>query len=205
MARINRNTRSLTLKIVYYGAGLSGKTTNLKHLHASYPATSRGDLLTLDTEGERTLFFDYFESSLGSLGGYRLKADFFTVPGQSFYRKTRKAVLEGADAVVFVVDASEQREDANLLSLDDLRSHLQEAGRQLESVPHVVQFNKMDLPDALPVSLMQRLYNCHDAPSFEAIASEGTGVWETQRKVLEVTVQHLKRRARMTQPKRQAS
>lgn len=205
MARINRSTRTLALKIVYYGAGLSGKTTNLKHLHASYPDSARGELLTLDTEGERTLFFDYFESSLGSLGGYRLKADFFTVPGQSFYRKTRKAVLEGADAVVFVADASADREEANLLSLDDLQAHLQEAGRSLQGMPHVIQYNKMDLPDKLSVSLMQRLYNPFGAPHFEAIASEGKGVWETQRSVLELTVQDLKRRAQVRRPARHAS
>ena len=196
MARINRTQRTLSLKVVYYGAGLSGKTTNLVHLHRTYPADSRGELLTLDTEAERTLYFDYFESSLGSLGGFQLKADFFTVPGQSFYRRTRQAVLEGADAVVFVVDASAAREDANLISLDDLESHLGQFGRPLATLPHVVQFNKMDLDDALSVPLMKRLYNRYDAPSFEAQANVGTGVWETQQTILELTVAHLKKLAR---------
>lgn len=196
MARINRAQRTLSLKIVYYGAGLCGKTTNLRYLHDNHPPTARGELLTLDTEAERTLYFDYFESSLGTLGGFQLKADFFTVPGQSFYRKTRQAVLEGADSVVFVVDSSAAREEANLLSLDDLETHLADFGRPLESLPHVIQFNKLDVPDALSVPLMRRLYNRYEAPTFEAQATIGRGVWETQQAVLELTVNHLKRMAR---------
>lgn len=206
MPRINRSKRELSLKIVYYGAGLSGKTTNLRYLHGRYPSDTRGDLLTLDTEGERTLFFDYFESSLGKMAGFSLKADFYTVPGQSFYKKTRQVVLDGADGVVFVVDASAAREDANLMSLDDLEGHLKLSGRSLATVPHVIQYNKMDVPDALSPKLLSRLFNRHGAPEMEAVATVGTGVWETQQEILRATIESLKTRAgAVSQPRQKVT
>jgi hypothetical protein len=149
----------ITLKVVYYGAGLCGKTTNLLELHKVYPREARGDLVQLDTETERTLFFDYFPAELGTISGYRLKAEFYTVPGQSFYNATRRVVLNGADGLVFVVDSSAAREEANLVAWKNLLENLATYGRTLDSVPVVLQWNKRDVKDALPVRTLERLVN----------------------------------------------
>lgn len=178
----------MTLKIVYYGPGLSGKTANLTALHDRMSAAQRGALVQLDTETERTLFFDYFPVVLGTISGFRVKVDFFTVPGQSFYTATRQAVLEGADGVVFVADSSARREDANLLSREDMVQTLESMGRKLDEVPHVYQWNKRDLPDALPVATLEKLLNPEGAGSGEAIANIGQGVKETQNQILQVVV-----------------
>lgn len=182
--RINRAAKLICLKIVYYGPGLGGKTTNLVRLHAGYSAEQRGDLVKLDTETERTLFFDYFPLAFGSFGGHRVKIDFFTVPGQSFYQATRQAVLEGVDGVVFVADSHPDREDANLISHEDLARSLEARGRSLRTVPHVYQWNKRDLKNAVPVSVLERSLNPGRAPSVEAIATTGVGVWETQAQIV---------------------
>lgn len=182
--RVNVAKRVMTLKVVYYGPGLSGKTTNLTQLHARVNASNRGALVQLDTETERTLFFDYFPVVLGTISGFRVKVDFFTVPGQSFYSATRRAVLESADGVVFVADSSESREEANQLSRQDMIESLASMGRPLDTVPHVYQWNKRDLPDALPVKLMERMYNPDKAPSIEASAAQGIGIMETQSLIL---------------------
>lgn len=186
--RINTRKRELRLKIVFYGPGMSGKTTNLVRLHTSYPAEVRGDLIQLDTDTERTLFFDYFPLAFGEVGGYRIKVDFFTVPGQSFYQSTRRAVLEGADGVVFVADSHPDREEANLLAREDLVNGLKERGRNLTDTPHVYQWNKRDVPGAVPVRALERLLNPEKAPSQEAVAASGLGIWETQSLVLRETM-----------------
>lgn len=186
--RIQAAKRLMTLKVVYYGPGLSGKTTNLTSLHARMSGDQRGALVQLDTETERTLFFDYFPVVLGRIAGFRVKVDFFTVPGQSFYTATRKVVLEGADGIVFVADSSERREDANVMSRDDMVETLKEMGRDLADVPHVYQWNKRDLPDAVPVAHLERLLNPEGAPSQEACAHDGTGVDETQKLILQGVV-----------------
>ena len=178
--RVNQAQRVLCIKIVYYGPGLSGKTTNLVKLHQTYPEHQRGDLIQLDTETERTLFFDYFPVALSSIGGFRVRIDFFTVPGQSFYRATRQAVLDGVDGIVFVADSSAAREDANLLSREDMVNSLAKKGLSLRDIPHVYQWNKRDLPDAVSPAVLERLLNPEKAPSFNAVASAGVGVWETQ-------------------------
>lgn len=178
--RLNHHRREVGLKVVYYGPGLSGKTTNLAHLHRVYPSEQRGDLVKLDTETERTLFFDYFPVALSSIGGFRVRIDFFTVPGQSFYRATRQAVLDGVDGIVFVADSSAAREDANLLSREDMVNSLAKKGLALGDIPHVYQWNKRDLPDAVSPGVLERLLNPEKAPSFTAVASAGVGVWETQ-------------------------
>lgn len=195
MARVNQQKRLLTLKIVYYGPGLSGKTTNLLKLHDAYPAAERGQLLQLDTETERTLFFDYFPANLGAIGGFRLKADFFTVPGQSFYNATRKAVLEGADGIVFVADSAPDREEANLVTMENLDQNLQEMGRGLQALPHVLQWNKRDVPGATPVKVLNKQLNRYNAPAFEAVAYQGQGIWETQAAILKDVVANLRTRA----------
>lgn len=195
MARVHHQKRLLTLKIVYYGPGLSGKTTNLLKLHDAYPTDERGDMLRLDTETERTLFFDYFPANLGSIGGFKLKAEFFTVPGQSFYNATRKAVLEGADGIVFVADSAEEREEANLLTLDNMNANLAEMNRTLSDIPHVFQWNKRDTKNPLSTRILNRQLNKFDAPAFEAVAFESVGVWETQTAILERVLADLRGRA----------
>ncbi|MCB9675657.1 MAG: gliding-motility protein MglA [Alphaproteobacteria bacterium] len=183
--RLNSLKRTLSVKIVYYGPGLCGKTTNLEALHRQFPERQRGAMLQLDTETERTLFFDYFPLSLGTLGGYRVKVDFFTVPGQSFYQATRRVVLEGVDGIVFVADSSPDREDANLVSYEDMLRNLDRNRKTLADVPHVFQWNKRDVPRPIPVSVLQRQLNPHGAQSFEAVAIRGDGVWETQSSLLQ--------------------
>jgi len=186
--RIQASRRLMTLKIVYYGPGLSGKTTNLTTLHKRMREEQRGALVQLDTETERTLFFDYFPVVLGKIAGFRVKVDFFTVPGQSFYTATRRVVLEGADGVVFVADSSPRREEANLISRQDMVEALDEMGRPLDQVPHVYQWNKRDVRRALPVKTLQAMLNPEGAPSREAIASDGVGVLETQQLILKRVV-----------------
>lgn len=190
--RINRVSREIALKVVYYGPGLGGKTTNLLRLHSAYSREQRGELVRLDTETERTLFFDYFPLDFGSIGGHRVKIDFFTVPGQSFYQNTRQAVLEGADGVVFVADSSPDREDANLVSHDDMQRMLEARGRDLSKIPCVYQWNKRDVRGAVPVSVLQRQLNRRGAPAIEAVATEGSGVWETQAAVVRAVIEKLR-------------
>jgi len=195
MARINPAKREMTVKIVYYGPGLSGKTTNLLYLHDAYPADVRGTLVNLDTETERTLFFDYFPANLGSIAGYRLKADFFTVPGQSFYNATRKAVLDGADGIVFVADSMSSREEANAVCLQNLKDNLAATGRDLGNIPHVFQWNKRDIPGALSERILARMLNPEGRPAWGAVATSGEGVWETQKGILAVVLADLKAQA----------
>jgi len=178
--RIQAARRLMTLKVVYYGPGRSGKTTNLRHLHDTVPESNRGALVTLDTETERTLYFDYFPAVLGTVGGFKVKVDFFTVPGQSFYQATRRAVLEGADAVVFVADSRPSREVANQVSRDDLVAQLASMGRSLDTLPHVYQWNKRDVPGAIPLSTLEATLNPEGAPAVPAIATNGRGVRTTQ-------------------------
>jgi len=182
--RIQAAKRLLTVKMVYYGPGLGGKTTNLACLHERFPSTQRGEMLQLDTDTERTLFFDYFPMVLGRIGGYRVKVDFFTVPGQSFYHATRRAVLEGADGIAFIADSSPSREEANVVSREDLVANLAALGKNLDDIPHVYQWNKRDARNALPVGVMAAILNPEGAPSAPAIAIRNRGVWETHRLLL---------------------
>lgn len=196
--RVNQTRRELCLKIVYYGPGLSGKTTNLIRLHQTYPQHQRGDLVQLDTESERTLFFDYFPLSIGNIGGYRVKVDFFTVPGQSFYQATRRAVLEGVDGIVFVADSTPDREEANLISRDDMLRNLDLTRRKLADVPHVYQWNKRDARGALKETMLERQLNPEGAPSVLATAIDGVGVWETQGLILRQVFENLREENRST-------
>lgn len=195
MARVHHASGLLTVKIVYYGPGLSGKTTNLQWLHEAYPPDTRGDLVKLDTESERTLFFDYFPASLGRIGRYRVKANFFTVPGQSFYNATRRTVIAGADGIVFVADSRASREEANLVSLANLEANMSATGRGIDRVPLVFQWNKRDAPDAVPEKLLQRMLNPHGRPAFGAVAMRGEGVWDTQAAILQQVMQMLRTQA----------
>lgn len=190
--RINAARKELSIKIVYYGPGLSGKTTNLSKLHDVCPRAQRGKLIQLDTETERTLFFDYFPLSLGAAGGYRVKIDYFTVPGQSFYHATRQAVLEGTDGIVFVADSSPDREEANIVSREDLVQTLQARNRSLAKIPHVYQWNKRDVPRALSITTLARSLNPERVEAVEAVAVNGVGVWDTQQLIVRKVLIELK-------------
>ena len=192
MARLNHRDRTVALKIVYYGPGLCGKTTNLVQLHSRYPSGQRGDMVRLDTETERTLFFDYFPARLGKLGGHTVKANFFTVPGQSFYNQTRRIVVEGCDGLVFVADSDPDREEANIYALENLNENLLKVGINPEDLPTVFQWNKRDVPGAIPIKLLESQLNPRHLPSNSAIAVTGEGVWETQKNILAATLKHVR-------------
>lgn len=192
--KINAAQRVMSLKIVYYGPGLSGKTTNLRALHGHFGTGQRGAMVQLDTESERTLFFDYFPVIIGEIRGFKLKVDLFTVPGQSFYQTTRRLVLDGADGVVFVADSHPDREEANLQSRDDMVAALEGQGRALRDVPHLYQWNKRDVPGAMSVKALRRMLNPEGAPDVEAVAHLGTGVTETNRLLLERVIAAVRER-----------
>jgi len=201
--RIQAKKRLMTLKVVFYGPGQSGKTTNLQVLHDEVPETKRGELITLDTESERTLFFDYFPAMIGKVGGFAVRVEFFTVPGQSFYSATRRAVLEGADGIVFVADSQRSREMANQLSRDDLEEQLRSLGRNLDDIPHVYQWNKRDVAQPLALADLEATLNPEGAPSVPAIASRGRGVRQAQALVIRqvlARLRHREVRSRLTAP-----
>lgn len=194
--QVNQASRLLSLKIVYCGPGLSGKTTNLVKLHRTYPEHQRGDLIQLDTERERGLFFDFFPLAMGKIGGYRTRIDFFSVPGHSFLHTTRRSVLEGVDGLVFVADSRSDRGEANHLAKVDLVQHLTAMGRPLATIPHVYQWNKRDEPRALAVDVLERTLNPDGARSFTATAKDGAGVWETQGTIIRAVFHHVAEQSR---------
>jgi signal recognition particle receptor subunit beta len=179
MVQINFAQKTVNAKIVYYGPGMSGKTTNLEVVHQRAPEKNRGELTSISTDGDRTLFFDYMPLDLGTVAGMRTAFQIYTVPGQVYYNSTRKLVLQGVDGVVFVADSSASMLEQNLESLRNLEENLAEYGKSLSSLPHVIQYNKRDLPDAMPVGELDRHLNMHGAPTFEAVASSGQGVFPT--------------------------
>lgn len=179
MATVNRTTREINCKLVYYGPGMCGKTTNLKFFHQNFVGKSCGDLVSLATPGERTLFFDFLPVKLAEIGGYSVKFGLYTVPGQVQYNATRKLVLRGADGVVFVADSQWDLMDENAESLKNLNDNLVEYGVNLEEIPYIIQYNKRDLTDIAPIWYMQHLLNRRGVPTFEAVATEGKGVYET--------------------------
>jgi len=179
MVQINFAQRQVNAKIVYYGPGMSGKTTNLEVVHQRAPDQNRGELTSISTDGDRTLFFDFMPLDLGTVAGMRTCFQIYTVPGQVYYNSTRKLVLQGVDGVVFVADSSAAMVEDNLESLRNLEENLNEYGKSLATLPHVIQYNKRDLPDALPVDQLNQTLNLHNAPTFEAIASTGQGVFPT--------------------------
>ncbi len=179
MSFINYSSREINCKIVYYGPGLCGKTTNLQFIYSKTSPDAKGKMISLATETERTLFFDFLPLALGKIRGFRTRFHLYTVPGQVFYDASRKLILKGVDGVVFVADSQIERMEANLESLDNLKINLKEQGYDLEKVPYVVQYNKRDLPNAAPLEEMKRLLNPGGVPDFEACATVGKGVFET--------------------------
>ena len=191
MALINVAAREIHGKIVYYGPGLSGKTTNLQFIHSRIPNNTKGDLLSIETETERTLFFDFLPLDLGKVHGFSIRFHLYTVPGQILYERTRVAVLNGADGVVFVADAGRDRLPDNLQSLRELAQNLTAQGKRFLDYPLVMQYNKMDLPEALPIPVLDRYLNTIRVPRFEAVALDGKGVFETLRAISKLVVNKL--------------
>lgn len=191
MALVSHATREITCKIVYYGPGRSGKTTNLQHVHATTPAGRRGQMVSLATETDRTLFFDFLPLDLGSISGYRTRLQLYTVPGQVYYNSTRKLVLRGADGVVFVADSQPQQLEENIESLRNLHENLIEHGMDVREMPIVIQFNKQDLPGVMPVAELDDILNFRGVPSLAAAAVTGRGVFETLRSISELTLRRV--------------
>ena len=179
MVLFNYSTKELTAKIVYYGPGLCGKTTNLQWVHEKLPIKNKGKMLSLATETDRTLFFDFLPIELGTIRGMRTRVQLYTVPGQVFYNATRRMVLKGADSVVFVCDSQEPMLEANAESLENLRENLQVNEIDPDEIPIVFQYNKRDLPNALPIEVLNERLNPRGAPWYEAVAIKGQGVEET--------------------------
>jgi len=196
MSFINYSSREINCKIVYYGPGLCGKTTNLQHIYNRTNPDVKGKMISLATETERTLFFDFLPLALGEIRGFKTRFHLYTVPGQVFYDASRKLILKGVDGVVFVADSQIERMEANLESLDNLRINLKEQGYELEKIPFVIQYNKRDLPNAAPLDEMRKLLNPERVPDFEARAQSGEGVFETLKAVAKGVLTDLKRLSR---------
>ena len=194
MSFINYAAREINVKIVFYGPGLCGKTTNLQYIYEKSSPQQKGKLISLATETDRTLFFDFLPLDLGAVRGFKTRFHLYTVPGQVFYDASRKLILKGVDGVVFVADSQEARMDANVESLRNLEENLNENGFELKTVPYVLQFNKRDLPSAMLVDEMYRLLNFKGEPTFEAVAIKGIGVFETLKAVAKQVLYELRSR-----------
>jgi signal recognition particle receptor subunit beta len=191
MVLFNYATREITAKIVYYGPGLCGKTTNLQFIYDSLPSNNKSKMLSLATKTDRTLFFDFLPLDLGKIRGMRTKLQLYTVPGQVYYNSTRQLVLKGADGIVFVADSQDHALDANLESMQNLEDNLKRQGVRIREIPLVMQYNKRDLPNALPVADIDRDVNKLGAPRFESVATTGIGVEETLKGITQLVLAHL--------------
>jgi len=194
MTFINYAAREINCKIVYYGPGLCGKTTNLQYIYDRTNPAAKGKLISLATETDRTLFFDFLPLDLGTVRGFKTRFHLYTVPGQVFYDASRKLILKGVDGVVFVADSQEARMDANIESLRNLEKNLKEHGFDLATIPYVLQLNKRDLPTALTAEEMYRQLNYKGEPTFEATAPVGTGVFDTLKAVAKQVLMELRKK-----------
>ena len=196
MSFINYSSREIILKIVYYGPGLCGKTTNIKFIYAGTNPDARGKLISLETKQERTLFFDFLPLSLPAIKGFKTRLHLYSVPGQLYYSASRKLIMKGADGVIFVADSQRQRTEANEISMEDLKENLAAYGFDISTIPFVIQYNKRDLPDVVPVEELRALLNPGNLyPDFEAIATapNGPGVFETLKAVVKMILLELRK------------
>jgi signal recognition particle receptor subunit beta len=193
MTFINYASREINCKIVYYGPGLCGKTTNLQHIFESTAPQSRGKLISLATETDRTLFFDFMPLELGTVRGFKTRFHLYTVPGQVFYDASRKLILKGVDGVVFVADSQEERMDANVESLYNLEENLKAQGYDLMKLPYVLQLNKRDLPNVIPIEDLAAELRRKEEPVVEAVASSGAGVFDTLKAVAKQVLTELRK------------
>ncbi len=192
MSFINFAAREINCKIVYYGAGLGGKTTNLQVIYQKTADQQKGKMISLATETERTLFFDFLPLDLGSVRGFKTRIHLYTVPGQVFYDASRKLILRGVDGIVFVADSQEQRMDANVEALENLMSNLKEHGYDFNKIPYVLQLNKRDLPNILSVDLLATELRKKNEAIVEAVAFQGVGVFETLKEIAKQVLTELK-------------
>jgi signal recognition particle receptor subunit beta len=191
MTFINYASREINCKIVYYGPGLCGKTTNLQYIYDKTNPNAKGKLISLATETDRTLFFDFLPLELGTVRGFRTRFHLYTVPGQVFYDASRKLILKGVDGVIFVADSQVERMDANVESVENLQINLKTQGYDINTIPFVLQLNKRDLPNVAPVDEMKHLLMRKEEPVFEAVAAKGPGVFETLKGVAKLVLQEL--------------
>ena len=192
MSFINYSSREINCKIVYYGPGLCGKTTNLQYIYNKTNPEAKGKMISLATETERTLFFDFLPLSLGEIRGFKTRFHLYTVPGQVFYDASRKLILRGVDGIVFVADSQEERMDANVEALDNLMANLKEHGYDFNKIPYVLQLNKRDLPNVLSVDALSKHLRRKNEPLIEAIAFQGPGVFETLKEIARQVLTDLK-------------
>jgi hypothetical protein len=192
MVSINYSSREVCCKIVYYGPGLSGKTTNLQYVHSKVPHNSRGKLISLATEADRTLYFDFLPINIGSINGFTAKFQLYTVPGQVYYNATRKLVLRGVDGIVFVADSQVDKMDENIESLLNLEDNLVEYGYSIDDIPVVLQYNKRDLPNVMSVEQLNAQLNKRGWPTYEASATIGNGVFDTLKLIIKLVLDKAK-------------
>jgi len=191
MAVINYSKKEISAKIVYYGPSLCGKTTNIQSIYASLKPDQKGKLVSLATEADRTLFFDFLPIEIANIRGFKTRLHFYTVPGQVYYNSTRRAVLTGVDGLVFVADSQRDKMEENIESLNNLEENLNYYGKSIKTIPLVIQYNKRDLPDVTPIAEMEQLINPYGYPSFEAVAPTGEGVLDTLTKITKMVLQHI--------------
>ncbi len=191
MVTFNYQAKEVAVKIVYYGPGLCGKTTTLQYIYSSLPQENKGKMISLATQTDRTLFFDFLPIQLGKLKGLETKIQLYTVPGQVFYNQTRKLVLKGADGIVFVADSQEGMLEANKESLNNLIANLESLGMNLKDIPHVMQYNKRDLPNLIDIDTLNRELNIYNVPYFETSAITGEGVVETLKEIVRLTLTNI--------------
>ena len=191
---INFEKREIYLKIVYYGPGMSGKTTNLLRIHSKLAPKLKGELVTLSTQEDRTIFFDFLQVSVGKIKGLTPRFNLYTVPGQEYYAYSRKVILNGVDGIVFVADSQFKRLEANMDTLDDLKINILRKKHSLEEFPWVIQYNKRDLGNVAPMPYLQLKLNKWDVPAFEAAASNGEGVFETLKTVINGVIANIRKK-----------
>ncbi len=192
MSFVNYNTKEVNCKIVYYGPGLGGKTTNIQHVYQKTSGDNKGKIISLNTENERTLFFDFLPLDLGEIRGFQTRFHLYTVPGQVFYEASRRLILRGVDGIIFVADSQVEKMEANLKSLEGLEQNLLEQGYEIEKLPLIMQWNKRDLPNITPVEDMERQLNKWNVQSYEASAVGGEGVFESLKMVSKHVLMNLK-------------
>jgi signal recognition particle receptor subunit beta len=192
MSFVNYHTKEINCKIVYYGPGLGGKTTNIQYIYQKTSMQNKGQMITLNTENERTLFFDFLPLDLGEIRGFKTRFHLYTVPGQVFYEASRKLILRGVDGLVFVADSQVERMEANIESYQGLERNLAEQGYDISKVPMVLQWNKRDLPNIVPVEDLQFQLNKRKFPAIEAVATNGQGVFETLKMVSKAVLLNIK-------------
>ena len=192
MSFINYSTKEINCKVIYFGPGLSGKTTNVQYIYEHTQQDQKGKLVTLSTENERTLFFDFLPLSVGEVRGYKTRFHLYTIPGQTFYETSRQFILKGVDGIVFVADSQAERMEANIESFDALEKSLERQGYELGKLPLVLQYNKRDMPGTVSIREMEATFNAVHRPFFEAVANRGQGVMETLQSISQLIIRELK-------------